>query len=160
MVISSKLFIHVREWKRIVAEIKRITKVGGYFIHINETGLFNNKVRIKFRELCKHAKMNFGFLGEVNLDKVGQWIEKTGYYRIDIPGQSFDWEHQVTYSGAYEALRNRSFPEFQQISEIDYQTVLDTTAEWIRDQPKGWDTIQKMYAKLRVDIFQKTGNKT
>jgi ubiquinone/menaquinone biosynthesis C-methylase UbiE len=86
VVVSSKLFIHVREWKSIVAEIKRITKQGGYFIHITETGLFNNNVRKKFRALCRQAKMNFGFLGEKDPEKVGQRFEGTGYRRIHITG--------------------------------------------------------------------------
>ena len=157
VVMASKLFIHIRQWKDIIAEIKRITSEGGYFIHITETGLFNNNIRKKFRGLCRQAKMNFGFLGEADPEKVGQWIEEIGYHRINIPDQNFNWDHQVAYAEAYEALKNRSFVEFQQINDSDYQTILDSTAEWILDQPKGWDEIQEMHARLRVDVFQKTG---
>ena len=158
VVISSKLFLHVREWKKIVVEIKRITREGGYFIYINETGLFNNEVRKKFREQCIQGAMQIIFLGEVDLEKVGEWIEETGYRRVRIPEWKFCWEPKISYTDAYEALRNRAIVEFQKINDSDYQRNFDSTAEWIRNQPNGWDEIQEMKARLRVDIFRKTEN--
>lgn len=156
VVISSKLFIHVREWKKIIAEINRISREGAFFIYVNETGLFNNNVRKKFRELSNQSRMKFGFLGEVDLEKIGLSFEEAGYRRICFTCRGLGWTHRIKYADVYDALRKRSFAEFQQINDRDYQEILDNTAEWIHKQPRGWNEIQEMQPKLRVDVFRKT----
>jgi ubiquinone/menaquinone biosynthesis C-methylase UbiE len=157
MVISSKLFIHVPEWKQVAIEIGRITKPERYFVYINETGLFNNDVRKKFREICRDSKKDFGFLGEVDLDTVGTWFQENGFRRIEVSTSNLEWNHEVKYSEAYEAIEKRSFVEFQRISDSDYKNVLDITAKWIQSLPDGWNEKQQMHPKLRVDVFQKKG---
>lgn len=155
VVISSKLFIHVREWREIVAEICRISKHGAYFIYMNETGLFNNDVRRKFRELCDDGEMKYGFLGEVNLETVAAEIERFGYDRVPFEWNDLEWLHHVRYDDAFQAIRNRAFAEFQAITDHDYAKLLRSLAEWIADRRDGWNASQEMTAKLRVDAFEK-----
>jgi len=151
--VSSKLFLHIKDWQKSVDEIIRVTKKDRFFIYINETGYFSNKVRIKFRELADLYGYKNRFLGTYDFNEIiGYFKMKAKKHRL-IDAKKLSWKRSITYGQAFTEIKNKSFAEFWYIEEKDYRSMLKETAGWIKNIKNGFDTEEKMDPRLRIDIF-------
>ena len=114
---SSKLLIHLEEWRKAVREIWRITKNEGYFVHVNESGLFNNSVRRKFRSICVKSNYPSGFRGEVDYDQITVELAKNGCELISPNCEPVEWDHEISHRKAFREIESHSFAEFNSLSD-------------------------------------------
>ncbi|MBN9076306.1 MAG: class I SAM-dependent methyltransferase [Rhizobiales bacterium] len=61
--VVSKLFQHIRNWRKACREIIRVVRPGGHIIHINERGAFGNAVRRRFAARANELGFDRRYLG-------------------------------------------------------------------------------------------------
>jgi SAM-dependent methyltransferase len=157
LVVSSKLFLHIRDWQKAADEIVRVLRPGGRFVYLNELGYFNNAVRIAFRDFAGRRGYKNLFLGESDLDAVKNYFLCKGCEHRNIESTSLSWDKTTRYREAFEEIENKSFAEFWSIPEADYRALLEETARWIDGQPGGRDAAQRMAPRLRIDAYRTAG---
>lgn len=151
--IVSKLFQHVGNWKSAVDEILRVSKNGGYFIHINEKGAFKNEVRKKFTELCDKYGFSDRYIGIRKREELKVYLRNKGAKTISLDVQDLKWNKTISYGDALNHLKLKLHSEFWCLPDQEYQNILSEVMEWINEQPEGVNTVELMSPFLVVDLF-------
>jgi ubiquinone/menaquinone biosynthesis C-methylase UbiE len=158
LVVSSKLFLHIRDWQKAADEILRVAKPGGYFVYLNELGYFSNAVRVAFRKFADGRGYTNRFLGEPDLEKIKTYFLGRGCeYRV-LASSDLSWKREITCREAFTEIKNKSFAEFWGIPEGDYRAMLEETERWIAGQPGGWETTERLSPWLRIDAYKMKGD--
>lgn len=151
--IASKLFQHIRDWQGAIEEILRVTKPGGYFIYINETGAFRNKVRKKAESLANQPGYAHRYLGVTDRQTLKDYFLSKGCVCSTIDTSSLKWHKKITHGRMFKDFEDRLFAEFWYMPEDDYTSMLMSLREWIDTQPHGMETIEETHPSLRVDTY-------
>lgn len=152
--VVSKLFQHVPSWELAVDEIRRVTKPGGYLLHINEKGAFKNAVRTRFAKECDDRGHLDRYHGLRDRTQLATYVESTGGERLTVDMGGLEWEKTVTYAQALEHLRLRLHSEFWSIPDEEYEDILTTVHAWIDEQPGGEHTEERMTPFLTAEVFR------
>ena len=153
-IVASKLFQHVGNWESAVDEIIRVTKDGGLFIYINETGAFSNAVRKQFQALCKERGFTNLYVGINDRSLLGVYLQSQKAEPITIETQGLNWSKEVVYRDALEHLRLKLHSEFWALPDGVYDEILEEVGEWILKQPRGEDRVEKMHPHLKVEVYE------
>jgi SAM-dependent methyltransferase len=152
--VVSKLFQHVPAWQRAVDEIHRVTKPGGYLLHINEKGAFQNAVRRRFAEECDRRGRRDRYDGLRDRSQLATYVQQVGGSPVPLDVRDLSWNKDVAYGEAFEHLRRRLHSEFWSIPDDEYAAILDAVAGWISEQPQGVDTVEHMTPYLTAEVFR------
>lgn len=153
-VVVSKLFQHVGGWTDAVDELRRVTRRGGLFLHINEKGAFKNAVRSRFSALAKERSFGPSYPGFIDRTELPRYLESSGATRVEVPTSDLDWPKLITYKAALEHLELRLHSEFWGIPDAQYSELLELTQQWIDEQPDGANTVEEMAPYLTAEIYQ------
>ncbi|MGG1658167.1 class I SAM-dependent methyltransferase [Brevibacillus sp. NRS-1366] len=153
-VVVSKLFQHVGNWQRSIDELIRVTKPGGYIIHIRDQGAFRNTVRRKMEELANEAGFNNRYVGVQNREDIQKHFLSNGCSLIEVGFNKLTWEKQVTYDLCLTELREKLFAEFWVIPDEFYNGLLQKLEAWINVQQLGRETNENLLCQLKIDVFR------
>lgn len=153
-VVVSKLFQHVGGWRTAVDELRRVTRDGGLFMHINEKGAFKNAVRQRFARECDARGYVRRYPGIQDRAQLGAYVRNLGGRPIPVSVEGLEWTKTITYREALRHLELRLHAEFWAIPDAPYEEILDAVRRWIDEQPAGGDTVESMTPYLTAEIFQ------
>lgn len=153
-VVVSKLFQHVPSWELAVDEIRRVTKPGGYLLHINEKGAFKNAVRTQFAKECDARGHVDRYHGLRDRSQLATYVQNSGGEPITVDMSDLSWKKTVTYAQALEHLQLRLHSEFWSIPADEYEDILTTVVGWIDEQPEGQNTVERMTPFLTTEVFR------
>lgn len=152
--VVSKLFQHVPGWQRAVDEIRRVTKPGGYLLHINEKGAFQNAVRRRFAEECDRRGHFDRYHGLRDRAQLASYVQQIGGHPLVLDVRGLNWEKDITYGEASEHLGRKLHSEFWSIPDDEYAAILDTVAGWIADQPHGIASVERVTPHITAEVFR------
>lgn len=153
-VVVSKLFQHVGNWQKSIDELIRVTKPGGYIIHIRDQGAFRNTIRRRMEELANEAGFRDRYLGVQNLQDIQKHFLSAGCSLIEVGFSKLTWEKQVTYENCLTQLREKLFAEYWVIPDELYNSLLQELEEWIKVQPLSRRTNEILLCQLKIDVFK------
>jgi hypothetical protein len=144
----------VGDRERAVDEIRRVTRVGGYFLHINEKNAFKNKVRRRFADECDKRGYNDRYPGIRDRSQLAVYIEKLGGKRLAIPADGCDWYKEISFNEALRHLELRLHSEFWSVPDEEYDDILGTVRAWIDERPGGGATVEQLRPFLIAEVFR------
>jgi hypothetical protein len=153
-VVVSKLFQHVPMWERAVDEIRRVTRIGGYFLHVNEKNAFKNKVRRRFADECDKRGYNDRYPGIRDRSQLAVYIEKLGGMRLAISTDGLGWHKEISFDEALRHLALRLHSEFWSVPEEEYDDILRTVRAWVNERPEGGATVEQLRPFLIAEVFR------
>ena len=152
--VASKLFLHIADWGKVIDEIERVSRPGGVFAYVNESGFFDNPVRRAFRRHAALRGFRNRFPGPHRPEPVRDRFLADGWEHRLCPASERSWTRQLRHADAFRELAERAFAEFWSIPEPIYDSILTEVGEWIAEQPDAWDGIAEMTPGLRIDIYR------
>jgi ubiquinone/menaquinone biosynthesis C-methylase UbiE len=152
--VVSKLFQHVPGWQTAVDEIRRVTRPGGYLLHINEKGAFRNKVRERFAVECDQRGLTDRYHGLRDRTDLGRYVQDSGAARVHLDVSGLTWSKELTYGEALRHLELRLHSEFWALTDRIYDDVLAAVRRWVDAQPRGASTVERISPYLTAEIFR------
>ena len=154
-VIVSKLFQHVENWQDACRELVRVVKPGNCIFQINEKGAFSNSVRRHFSRRADELGFSSRFLG-INphaQESITDLMLSLGC-KVSSPDMSdLKWEIDITYGDALGWIKDGLFAEFWYLPPAIHDQLVAETAEWVQNQPRGAQTVERLAPYLVVEAF-------
>lgn len=153
--IVSKLFQHIKDWRRACQEIIRVVRPGGYMVHINERGAFGNAVRRHFAARANELGFGRRYLGidPHTRDALTEFLVSQECRPVSFDASDFRWETSISYGKAMSQIEEGLFAEFWYLPDDIHHRIVADIAEWVNDQPDGAATVERLTPYLAVEIF-------
>ncbi|HZT41135.1 MAG TPA: methyltransferase domain-containing protein [Chthonomonadaceae bacterium] len=152
--IEAVLIVHIlhliADWKRVLAEVRRVLAPGGTLLLAQEAGARMFPTRSFYMELAREHGLNRTRIGAQSLEEVVAYLREQGAQVERVDGERVQWRLRFQVAKTLEALRRRSWSGIWSVPEEVNADLVDRAEAWARQTYGSLEAFEEADAQLIV----------